>query len=238
MIYATSDIHGYSLDSFLRLLERSGFGDDDLLYVLGDVIDRNGDGGIAMLRWMMARPNVEMILGNHEAMLLSCDFLFHEITDSDIDRLNREQLRLLTQWLRNGAKPTMEALRSLNEKDPAACRDLLDYLRDLPLYAAVSAGERDFLMTHAGLGNFSPRKKLSEYLPEELLWNRPHPDDVYFPEVMTVFGHTPTGYLFGQRGRMFRTDTWIDIDTGAAGGRAPMLLRLDDLQPFYADEAD
>ena len=28
--------------------------------------------------------------------------------------------------------------------------------------------------------------------------------------------------------------TWIDIDTGAAGGGAPMLLRLDDLQPFYA----
>ena len=36
---------------------------------------------------------------------------------------------------------------------------------------------------------------------------------------------------------MFRTDTWIDIDTGAAGGGAPMLLRLDDLQPFYAEAA-
>ena len=51
MIYATSDLHGYSLESFLRLLEKAGFGDSDVLYVLGDVIDRNGDGGIAMLRW-------------------------------------------------------------------------------------------------------------------------------------------------------------------------------------------
>ena len=36
---------------------------------------------------------------------------------------------------------------------------------------------------------------------------------------------------------MFCTDTWIDIDTGAAGGGAPMLLRLDDLRPFYVDSS-
>jgi hypothetical protein len=30
------------------------------------------------------------------------------------------------------------------------------------------------------------------------------------------------------------TDTWINIDTGAAGGYPPMLLRLDDLKPIYA----
>ena len=42
---------------------------------------------------------------------------------------------------------------------------------------------------------------------------------------------------FGEDGKMFRTDTWIDIDTGAAGGGAPMLLRLEDLQPFYGKAA-
>ena len=62
MIYATSDAHGYPLDSFLRMLEQAGFGDADTLYVLGDVIDRNGDGGVAMLRWIMSRPNVRFIL--------------------------------------------------------------------------------------------------------------------------------------------------------------------------------
>ena len=52
---------------------------------------------------------------------------------------------------------------------------------------------------------------------------------------MTVLGHTPTGYRFGTAGRMFVTDTWIDIDVGAAGGNPPMLLRLDDLKAFYED---
>ncbi len=107
MIYATSDLHGYPLDDFLRLLESAGFGDSDCLYVLGDVIDRNGDGGVAMLRWMMNRPNVELIRGNHEDMLLNCAFLFDEITDDNIDRLSLRQLELLLTWMQNGAEPTI-----------------------------------------------------------------------------------------------------------------------------------
>jgi len=237
MIYVTSDLHGYSIDSFLRLLEKASFGDSDELYVLGDVIDRNGDGGIAMLRWMMNRPNVEFLLGNHEAMMLSCSFLFEEITDENVDKLTSEQLQLLMQWMSNGCECTMNSLRALKEKDPDAYNDLMDYVRDAPLYAAVSAGGKDFLLVHSGLGNFSPERKLSKYEPDELLWHRPAPDEQYFPDVITILGHTPTGYLFGEKGKMFRADTWIDIDTGAAGGGSPMLLRLDDLKAFYM-EAD
>lgn len=69
MIFVTSDVHGYPLPDFLRLLEKAKFSDADDLIVLGDVIDRNGDGGIEMLRWMLQQVNVRMILGNHEAML-------------------------------------------------------------------------------------------------------------------------------------------------------------------------
>ncbi|MBR0341582.1 MAG: metallophosphoesterase [Oscillospiraceae bacterium] len=235
MIYCTSDIHGFPIESFFRLLEKGDFGDQDTLYILGDVIDRNSDGGVAMLRWMMNQPNVEFILGNHEAMLLSCSFLFEEITDESIDHLNFQQMQLLLQWMQNGSQPTMTSLRELKKKDPDALNDLLDYLRDAPLYSVVSAGGRDFVLVHSGLGNFSQEKKLSEYTPDDLLWTRPSPDERYFPDIMTILGHTPTGYLFGEKGKMFRTDTWIDIDTGASGGGSPMLLRLDDMKEFYAD---
>ena len=84
MHYATSDLHGFPLDDFLRLLDKAGFSEDDELYVLGDVIDRNGDGGIETLRWMMRQPNVTMLLGNHEAMLLGCDFIFTSVTDESL----------------------------------------------------------------------------------------------------------------------------------------------------------
>jgi len=236
MIYATSDLHGCPPDDFLRLLEKAGFGDSDTLYVLGDVIDRNGDGGVAMLRWIMSRPNVEMLLGNHEAMLLNCAFLFREGGDLRTEGWTANRVRHLERWSRNGCRPTVEALHRLGERNPAALEALLEFLRGLPLWRRVCASGRECLLVHAGLGGFSPEKKLEEYAQDELLWYRPAEDERFFPDILTVFGHTPTGYRFGKKGRMFRTDTWIDIDTGAAGGGMPMLLRLDDLKEFYAGE--
>ena len=233
MIYTTSDIHGYPLDAFRRLLDKAGFSDSDFLYVLGDVIDRNGDGGIDMLLWMMDQPNIEMILGNHEAMLLSCSFLFEEITAQNIDSLNPQRMRLLNQWMINGAQPTMTALRALKYKNEAALNDILDYLRDAPLYSAVSAGDHDCLLVHSGFGNYTHEKKLSQYTADELLWHRPSPDQDFYPEFITILGHTPTGYIFGEKGKMYCAKTWIDIDTGAGNGGDPMLLRLEDLKAFY-----
>ena len=233
MIYVSSDIHGYPLDSFLRLLERAGFGEDDFLYILGDVIDRNGDGGIAMLRWIMSRPNVQLLMGNHEAMMLACESLFKGITEENADHLSVTEFRSFANWLYNGASPTIQSLKKLGKENPDALQELVAELHDLKLFETVSAGGRDFLLVHSGLGNFSPERKLSDYEPDELLWTRPSPDEVYFPDVITILGHTPTGYRFGKKGKMFRTETWIDIDTGAAGGGAPMILRLDDLKEFY-----
>ena len=235
MHYVTSDLHGYPLDSFLRLLESAGFGDSDCLYVLGDVVDRNGDGGIAALRWIMSRPNVEFLLGNHEDMLLACVPFLDEIREESIRSLQLEQMQHLLRWLRNGANPTILSLQALKRDLPDTFAQLVEYLRHAPLYMNVIAGGRDFLLVHSGLGGFSPEKKLSDYERNDLLWYRPAADEVFFPDVLTILGHTPNGYRFGEEGKMFRTDTWIDIDTGAAGGGAPMLLRLEDLQPFYGE---
>ena len=80
MIYVTSDLHGFSLKKFKGFLESVSFSDDDFLYVLGDVIDRGND-GIKILKWLMSKPNTQLILGNHESMMLACDFLFDEITE-------------------------------------------------------------------------------------------------------------------------------------------------------------
>ena len=235
MHYVTSDLHGYPLDSFLRLLESAGFGDSDCLYVLGDVVDRNGDGGIAALRWIMSRPNVEFLLGNHEDMLLACVPFLDEIREESIRSLQLEQMQHLLRWLRNGANPTILSLQALKRDLPDTFAQLVEYLRHAPLYMNVSAGGRDFLLVHSGLGGFSSEKKLSDYERNDLLWYRPAADEAFFPDVLTILGHTPNGYRFGEEGKMFRTDTWIDIDTGAAGGGAPMLLRLEDLQPFYGE---
>lgn len=235
MIFATSDAHGYPLDSFLRMLEKAGFSDADHLYVIGDVIDRNGDGGIAMLRWMMRQENVTLIRGNHEDMLLKCGFLFTGDGDpADTGSLTPDQRQHLARWNRNGSRITIETLLKLKEKDPEELTRLLDYISSAPVYVEAAAPAERFVLVHGGLKDFAPDKGLDEYSEFDLVWTRPAADDCYWNDRMAIIGHTPTFY-YGKKGRMFVTDTWADIDTGAADGGSPMLLRLDDMRAFYAE---
>ncbi len=236
MIYVTSDIHG-KFDSLKKLLEKSGFNDgkENFLFILGDVIDRNEDGGIKILKWLTVQPNVQLLLGNHEHMMLLNSWAFEEITTDSLERLRASDISSLRIWQENGGDVT---LRALSAESGDTRQDILDYLRDCPLYETVTAGGHDYILVHGGLGNFSEDKPLYEYTESEILWERPYFDTVYSPEKYTViFGHTPTGHYGSQyKDRMIKTDSWINIDTGAAGGREPMLLRLDDMKEFYIDE--
>ena len=235
MIFATSDIHGYPLDSFLRLLEKAGFSPCDRLYVIGDVIDRNGDGGAAMLRWMMRQENVTLIRGNHEAMMLDCDFVFSAGVDlANLRKLSLEQEHAVLHWHRNGCLPTIRSLLTLKEKDPEELAKLLDYVRSAPLYMELALPMKRFVLVHGGLKDFAPEKGLDEYDNLDLVWTRPAPEERYWEDRLVILGHTPVQY-YGGNGRMLVTDTWVDIDTGAACGGSPMLLRLDDMRPFYTD---
>jgi serine/threonine protein phosphatase 1 len=230
MIYVISDLHGYPLEKLKKLLEKADFGEDDFLYILGDVIDRNGDGGIGVLQWLLTQPNVELIMGNHEAMLLSCDFVLDMDTSIPIDDLDRKQLELLVNYTFNGGDVTLLNLRKLSNEQQD---DIFDYLRDCPLYEAVTAGGKDYILVHAGFENFSKDRKISDYSPDELIWAEPELTDEYYDDIHTVFGHTPTK-LFGDEydGRIFKTPTWTCIDCGAAYGNEPILLRLDDYMEF------
>lgn len=234
MIYVISDLHGLELEKLKGLLKKANFDDGDWLFVLGDVIDRQNDGGVEILKWLLEQPNAELILGNHEAMLLSCDFLFEEITNDSIGKLDGGKMQLLSNYMLNGGDVTLKALRDLRKQDPEMFKYILEYLKEAPLYETVSAGGKDFLLCHSGLDNFLPDKELSDYTADEFIWATPKITEHYFDDVITVFGHTPT-MCFGDEfnGKILKTDTWIDIDVGVFCGNEPALLRLDDLKEFY-----
>lgn len=233
-IYVTSDLHGLPLADLKRLLNMVNFNDDDWLFILGDVIDRQNDGGIEILKWLLEQPNAQLILGNHEAMLLSCDFVFEEITDESIGNFTKEKMELLMNYTQNGGDVTLKTLRSLLQTEPDTLTDILDYLRDAPVYETVSVGNKDFLLVHSGLDNFDKNKKLADYTVDELIWAWPEITDEYFDDIITVFGHTPTmSYDHANKGEILKTKTWIDIDVGVPYGNSPVLLRLDDLKEFY-----
>ena len=66
--YVMGDIHGEA-DRFHAMLKKIQFSEDDILILLGDVIDRGPD-GITLLLEIMDMSNVIMLLGNHEYMML------------------------------------------------------------------------------------------------------------------------------------------------------------------------
>lgn len=229
MIYAMSDIHG-CFDKYQAMLSEIQFKSTDTLYILGDVIDRGPD-GVKILQDMNGRPNVFPILGNHEFTAAVClPWLMEEVTDQSLAKLNDTQLAALSEWVANGGGPTLRSLQQLSTEER---QDILEYFREMELYAEVEAGGRRFVLTHAALGNFDPEKPLDDYELQDFLFGRPNPETVYYPDKFLVFGHTPTRLLGGQD-RIFRRGAMIDIDCGCVfrGGQLGCLC-LDAMEEFY-----
>lgn len=230
MIYVISDLHGFPHEQFLSLLNKAGFSENDFLYILGDVIDRNGDGGVKTLQWLLYQTNVELLLGNHEAMLLSCSFLFDEIEEGFEDKLTAKKLEIFYQYVANGGNVTLSAMKKLSRDEQ---QDILEYIQDCPLYESVEIWKKKFVLVHAGLNNYSDTKNIEDYSIEELIWGRPKLSDVYSKKFLTALGHTPTLY-YGRcyEDKIIWTETWINIDIGSAYGKSPVLLRLNDMAEF------
>lgn len=234
MTYVCSDLHGLAVEPFKNMLSSTGFEDGDRLYILGDVIDRNGDGGIELLEYIMSREDFTMLLGNHEDMLLRCRWLFNEVSDEGIAGLSTRSLEDLTVWMRNGCEPTIASLKKIIKTDKPRFDGLIDFVSSLPYYKTVEVNGRTFFLCHSGPGNFKKKRTPESYTKNELIWYRPKVKDKFYENITTVFGHTPT-FVFSPKyqGRILTTPTWIDIDVGAAAGLPPAFLRLDDMKEFY-----
>ena len=233
MIYVISDLHGYPFERFTELLKKAGSSENDFLYVLGDVVDR-GKEGVRYLLWLKEQKNAGLLLGNHEDMMRKCDFLFSPDALESMKKLDSNQRVSLGIWMANGADDTVRGLFEVSQEER---EEIFRYLCTLAPYRTVSAGGREFVLTHSGLRDFAPQKSLDDYSLHDLIWNRPELSDRYFDDKTTVFGHTPT-FIYGEEyaGKIITTDTWIDIDAGAGYGNPPVLLRLDDMAQFCSAE--
>jgi serine/threonine protein phosphatase 1 len=224
--YVMSDIHGEA-DRFYAMLDKIGFLDTDALYILGDVVDR-GPEGVRLLRDIMERPNITLLMGNHEHMMLQ--YYGPEATEERRAR-----------WDRNGNAPTKAAYEALPAEAQAA---LLDFVATRPGHLELTVGGRDFYLVHA-----FP----AETLYEEV-WTRPGPDTPNpLPGKQVIIGHTkvvsmlhpvkedrrPYEQALADRGdhiRILHRPGFIDLDCGC-GYNTPAkrlsCLRLEDMAEFY-----
>lgn len=223
--YVLSDVHGEA-DRFHRMLEKIHFSDSDTLYILGDVVDRGPD-GIALLQEIRCTPNMEMLLGNHEYMMLQ--YLRPEATDAEIRR-----------WNRNGNTPTLAAFWKLGETEQ---QELLSFLRVRPAHLEVTVSGRHFYLVHGFPGGNV----------HDEVWGRPslqEPNPI--PGCCLVIGHTPVLSLIqpeqrriqyamelesrGEHLRICHAPGFVDIDCGCGHNlpiKALSCLRLEDLNEFY-----
>lgn len=129
--YVTSDVHGYlrALDAALELV---GLGSDDVLYVMGDMVDRGPD-PIGVVKLVRSLPNARVLMGNHERMLL--------------DVLAADDDRELLLWQMNGGSTTSRELDALSGEEAG---ELIEWLSGLPLFDVVEVADERVRRSHPG----------------------------------------------------------------------------------------
>lgn len=229
MNYCISDVHEQKLQ-FMQLLERIQFGDDDHMYILGDVLARGDGSGIELLQLIMSRPkHFTLITGNHETAF----------TQAILDGASVED----NHWKMMHSEKTAAVFFALPKSDQA---DILCFLRSLPSCMDISVAGKDYHLVHGWPGNTI----------RERVWGRPNSLFVPnpFKEKTLIIGHTPVVLIHckndmeqntffhhleatGDHMRILDAPGgWIDLDCGCSypvPGAALGCLRLEDGVEFY-----
>lgn len=232
--YVLSDIHG-NYATYLKMLEKIQFTNQDMLYVLGDILDR-GKHPIKIVLDLMNRPNVVTIAGNHEVMAMDClKFLVNGINEDNISQIDDDTIEKLLNWQQNGSITTTDEFHKLGKR---LQKKVIDYISEFDLYEEVQIDKNTFILVHAGLGNFSEDKELWEYELDELVWYRTDYETPYFTDKYVITGHTPTMCIESnpRPGYIYRNQNHIAIDCGCSfpGGRLGC-IRLEDMKEFYVE---
>lgn len=232
--YVMSDIHG-EVEMLLAMLKKIDFKEEDRLFVLGDMVDR-GPHPMQVVQTLMKLPNVLPFVGNHEMMALSClPHLIDGVTNYVIEGLSDKVWSDLVLWKRNGADTT---LREFHELSIQEREEVIEYFKDCLLYEELDVNGENYLLVHAGLGDFDFERPLYQYDIDDFVWHRTDYSTDYFPDRYVITGHTPTQMIKGnlKPGYIYKRGRQIGIDCGACfkGGRLATLC-LETGEEFYVE---
>lgn len=221
MHYVISDIHG-EYDLFMRLLEKIGFGSGDVLYCLGDFIEK-GDKSREMLRFLRNSSNVQTLLGNHEVSFLN----YYESVRRDPSVISR-----LSDYL--SCKVSIEDM---------------DFLDSLPLY--IETDDIIMVHAGVELDENRAIIPMGEQRTEILIYDRRTKDADYVIKnsKTLIIGHTPTYYTtnkpnivkYAREGKQTNSTLVTDyykilVDIGTLSTHHLGCLRLEDMAEFYVKD--
>lgn len=191
MTYVMSDIHG-AYEQFLSLLSQINLGEDDILYIAGDLVDY-GEKGMELVGDLSVRLNVYPVAGDHDytaaRMLHGFDKLLRAAEAGENADPDPDYIAEMSAWVRDGGQPTLDGFRTLNSDEREG---VLDYLGDLPLFEEFTVNGTDYLMVHAGIAGYRKGTDPDDYSPEDFFSEVP---DAEYPLVegkTLLVGHVRT----------------------------------------------
>ena len=94
--------------------------------------------------------------------------------------MTAKKVEILSNYQLNGGDVTLKSLAKLNKESPETVCDILDYLRDCPLYEAVTTGGKGIIsFATAALMSLKRAKKFSDYPADAFIWAWPEIGDEY-----------------------------------------------------------
>lgn len=192
----------------------------------------------------MEMPNVKMLLGNHEEMMLRALGSPYDKKELLDDETIGKALRL---WYRNGGYTTHECWKRIKKGHQ---KEILDFLHSLPLNIDVTVNSKNYKLVH-GAPVEMYGDEYREHYRDAMRFSiskRLNISDELPGEYMVIFGHTPTlDYSDACPMRIVHSKDRIAIDCGSGFPEEPDFenlhlygrlgcLRLDDMKEFYSDE--
>ena len=235
-IYVCSDIHSH-LDVLKRALKT--LNENDKLYIIGDVIDKGPD-GIDVLRFVMNHPQCELLIGNHDLMMLS--YLAASYNQDVVNEFYLKSLEEIWLWLNGGIK-TFESFNKLSEPEQL---EIYEYLRKLPLVRNLTVNNQRFILVHAGIPLENANKPVEDLdvsflqskhkefqydWKNDYVWQR---QVVTIDNAIVITGHTIVHYYGSDK--IVKFGDWYDIDGGLAmqdENSRLILLCLNDMSVQY-----
>lgn len=232
MIYVTAALHGY-YDKYEALLKKLELDDEDMLFVLGDIVD-GGDKGIEILMDMMLKPNVYPILGEHDLIAYEILSGIEKETRKDITApLSKKLADRCREWESHGGEGTLDGFAKLSADDKTA---LLEYMEEFTLYEEIEAEGIDYVLCHNMPKNFTSDDSLDNYSAEEILSGEINYDRDYFPGKVLVTGEDVTIEIDpGTHGRIYKNGTHVAVNCGGYLGGLTAAYCLDTGEEFYVE---
>ncbi len=203
---------------------------EDVLYVLGNIVGA-GDGSMKIIQDLMNRDNVIAIVGENEYKVMQSLKALDDHIRSTGDVPPAAIMDRITAMLGDELKRVVEEFVDLDDDDREDILDYLDEIAEEP-FLEVMMARKKFVMVHAGIRKFDPKKELDEYSVEDFVTEAADLDKTYYNNRTLVVGHVPTAEICGEA-RIVKKNNNVAIDCGCGKGGCVGIYCLNNGSELY-----